>query len=91
MKCCNQKKGVERKISYARVTHSRNTTLENLNTINFDKLHIKTINLVLLEIPLVLLNCWNKVQCSMCQLYTHGNLSLTCRNGNKQFGPCIEP
>jgi len=45
MKCCNQKKGVERKFSYARVTHSRNTTLENLNTINFDKLHCQNYKL----------------------------------------------
>jgi hypothetical protein len=34
-----KKKGVERRISCVGVTHSRNTTLENLNTINSNKLH----------------------------------------------------
>jgi hypothetical protein len=69
MKCCNQKKGVERKIFYARVTHSKNTTLGNLNTINSNKLHSKTTNLVQL-------NYRNKVQCSMCQLPTNKHIVI---------------
>ncbi len=39
---CNPKnKGVERKISCAKVIHNKNTTLGNLNTINFNKLHYR--------------------------------------------------
>jgi len=45
MKCCNKKKSVERKIFYVRITHSRNTTLGNLNTINSNKLHYQNYKL----------------------------------------------
>ncbi len=46
------------------------------------------------EIRLVLLNYWNKVQCSMCQLPTSTHMVicfLTCHNGNKQFEPHTKP
>ncbi len=66
---CNQKKGVERRISYVEVICSKKTNSWKSKTPLFQKTYIiKTANPVLLEIPLVLLICQNKVQCSMCEL-----------------------
>jgi hypothetical protein len=90
---CNQKKGVERRISYVGVIHSRNITFENLNTINSNKLHYQgykpsaTRNSIG---AIELSNQSSMFNVSIANWYTHGDCSLTCHNGSKQFGPCTE-
>jgi len=87
-----KKKGVKRRIFCVGVTHSKNKTLGNLNTINSNKLHYQGYKLG--DTKNSISNTKLAEQSSMfyvsiANCYTHGDCSLTCHNGNKQLGPCI--
>jgi hypothetical protein len=82
----NQKKGVKRRISCAGVTHSINTTLGNLNTINSNKLHYRGYR------PSATKNSISATELSnqssmfnalITNWYTYGDCSLIYHNGNK--------
>jgi len=86
MYICNQKKGVERRISCAWLTHSRNTILKNLNTIYFNKLHYRAYKFSATKNFIgatELLEQSSMFYVSIANWSTHGDLSLTCHNGSK--------